>query len=91
MYNFYQSKTHAPMSCSLDAPLQEVIASVVSTELFQKYTTLNLEQFVSEYSGLGWCPHPGCGQAMAAPKIKNSKKKKEGLNIWCSKGHAFCW
>ena len=73
--------------------IQEFIASVVSPELYQRYTTLNLQQFVSEYRGVKWCPHPGCDQAVATPEQQSAERRKEnaGLNVWCGKGHAFCW
>ena len=74
-------------------PPQEVIATVVPTYLFKRYTTLNLQQFVSEYRAVKWCPRPGCGLAVGTPEQKSSerKEKKAGLNAWCGKGHAFCW
>ena len=81
-----------PPSLSL-LPPQEIIATVVPTDLFKRYTTLNLQQFVSEYRAVKWCPHPGCGLAVGASEQNSSerKKKKAGLNVWCGKGHAFCW
>ena len=74
--------------------IQEFIASVVSPKLYQRYTTLNLQQFVSEYRGVKWCPHPGCGQAVTTPEQQSAERRKKenaGLNVWCGKGHAFCW
>jgi ankyrin repeat/IBR domain-containing protein 1 len=49
----------------------ETISKLVPRPLYEKYTSLNLSNFVDTYSAVKWCPYPNCGSAV-------SVKREEG-------------
>lgn len=73
---------------------QEVIMKLVSTDLFRKYSDLNLQQFVDSQDNIKWCPYPDCGQAaqlQAHHQYKPVFGTAQGINVECGNGHGFCW
>ena len=87
--------------------VQETIAKLVPKPLYQKYTSLNLSNFVDTYSAVKWCPYPNCGSAVSIKReegggVREGRRGQSppaaaaegicfGFNVECSNGHGFCW
>ena len=82
---------------------QEVVQRLVAQELYEKYSQLNVQQFVDSCADVKWCPFPNCGLAVGLQEVGGAKsddmvKRKRGgpgdhqrLNVECEQGHGFCW
>ncbi len=75
---------------------------MVSADQLQKYSDLNLKQFVESSSDIRWCPFPDCGYAIcirgkgdvAVPTnggVVSDDDSTPGRNVECGRGHGFCW
>ena len=74
--------------------------AVLSEGLFQRYTDLNIKQFVGSFKDMKWCPYPGCSYAIKLPEgihneggIPRDKTDSPdlGINVVCGRGHWVCW
>lgn len=86
---------------------QEVIRERVSADQLQKYSDLNIKQFVESSSDIRWCPFPDCSYAICIrgkggvsksttpPEgeggVAGDDDPTPGLNVECGRGHGFCW
>ena len=82
------------------------MSDIVPDDLYQKYASLNLKNFVDTYSAVKWCPYPDCESAVSVkkegggvrggakaerPKTDESSRICLGFNVECRNGHGFCW
>ena len=44
---------------------QDVIENTVSRDMAQRFLNFDIKAFVDSNPNIRWCPHPGCGQAVA--------------------------
>ena len=72
--------------------------AVLSEGLFQRYTDLNIKQFVGSCKDMKWCPHPGCSYAIKLPDgesgmvgVARAESPDVGINVVCGRGHWVCW
>ena len=81
-----------------------MIESVVSREMAQRFLNFDINAFVDSNPNIRWCPHPGCGQAVALPtptedpfdplmvdSLTSNTKQRKGRVAHCGKQHYFCW
>lgn len=79
--------------------LQEVIETVVSREMAQKFLHYDIKAFVESNPHFRWCPHPGCGQAVSVATFEEAtpfspgamEPRQQILTVHCGNDHYFCW
>eukprot|EP00731_Ephydatia_muelleri_P020033 Em0012g858a len=85
--------------CYMVVP-NDILVAVLSEGLFQRYTDLNIKQFVGSFKDMKWCPYPGCSYAIKLPEgihneggIPRDKTDSPdlGINVVCGRGHWVCW
>ncbi|XP_055759422.1 ankyrin repeat and IBR domain-containing protein 1-like isoform X2 [Salvelinus fontinalis] len=77
----------------------EVIESVVSREMDQRYLQFDIKAFVENNPAIRWCPKAGCERAVRlssqGPGSSSSDPFSQPLlrapAVDCGKGHVFCW
>ena len=86
----------------LNSGFQEVVKTLVPMDVYDKYSQLNVQQFVDSCADVKWCPFPNCDQVVSLKEVGGAesddavKRKKGGageggLNMECERGHGFCW
>lgn len=76
----------------------------MSREMAQRFLNFDIKAFVDSNPNIRWCPHPGCGQAVALsapiedpfdqqPQVDSLSRLKErtGRVAHCGQKHYFCW
>ena len=88
--------------CSILVPT-EIIESIVSKDVAQRYLQFGIQAFVDTHPDMKWCPHPGCGRAVKLPEdpnmtfnyngfiLKTKRTKPAPRAVDCGSGHFFCW
>ena len=75
----------------------------MSREMAERFLNFDIKAFVDSNPNIRWCPHPGCGQAVALTtpledpfdplQVDNLSRVKErsGKVANCGQQHYFCW
>eukprot|EP00731_Ephydatia_muelleri_P020035 Em0012g860a len=85
--------------CYLVVP-NDILVALLPESTYQRYTDLNIKQFVGSRKDMKWCPYPGCTYAIKLPTctsdVEGVARVKEdspdmGINVVCGRGHWVCW